>query len=392
MWKNTDDNTVVGNSVNVSLLKAGNYQLTATNQYNCSVTSPVISIPLAAFAAITPANPVASNAACGQNNGVIKLDGFTNANALASYQWIKGVTNESLGSQMSITGLGEGNYKLIATDTNGCVKTIYSADITVGAKPQIDKSDIQVVNDRCSLKEASINGLQIRGSSNTPTYTWTDGNGMLVSTSLDIKNIGEGNYQLTVKDGAFCVITGETIHVTNDNSDPLPQYDDLIIPRNTATTLKVNNSSEGTYFLYADPAGNQLIEENTTGIFNTPVLNADRIFYVKHINGGCVSQAKQIKITVVDKSEFAVPTAFTPNRDGLNEVLHVKVLGYINLEYFRIFNRFGKEVFFSKKLTDGWDGRVNGREQPSGVFIWMARGKDLLGNTVESKGTIMLIR
>lgn len=76
----------------------------------------------------------------------------------------------------------------------------------------------------------------------------------------------------------------------------------------------------------------------------------------------------------------------------MNDVLHASVIGFIKLEYFRIFNRFGKEVFTAKNLNDGWDGRINGVEQPGGVYIWMAKGKDLLGNPVESKGTVVLIR
>lgn len=391
-WKNTDDNTIAGSAADALFLKAGNYQLTATNQYNCSATSPIIKVPQGEFAAISPINPSATNASCGQNNGEISIDGFINEKALSLYQWINSSTNASLGSQLKIEGLEAGNYTLVATDTNGCVKSIYSTDIIVGAKPQIDNSSINIINDNCDLKEAGISGLQVKGLVNSPAYSWKNENGIEVSTSLDVKGIGEGLYQLTVKDGEFCIITTEPLKVINDNSDPVPLYDDLIIPSNTSTTLTVNNYSKGTYLLYADPSGNQLIEENATGIFNTPVLPVDKSFYIKHVNGACSSAIKQVNVTVVDKSEFAVPNTFTPNGDNLNDMLHVRVLGYVTLEYFRIFNRFGKEVFRTKNINDGWDGKINGKEQPSGVFIWMAKGKDLLGNSIESKGTVMLVR
>ncbi|MCC6288469.1 MAG: gliding motility-associated C-terminal domain-containing protein [Chitinophagaceae bacterium] len=390
-WKNTQDSSIVGNAVDVFLLPAGNYQLTATNQYNCSTSSPIIVIPSGEFADISPMNPSATNAACGQNNGEIKITGFTNENALSAYQWINGSTNDKLGSQLKIEGLGAGNYKLMVTDTNGCVKSIYSADIIVGAKPYIDNSSVNIINDKCDLKEAGISGIQVKGLANTPSFIWTDENGRVAGTSLDVKNLGEGTYKLIVEDGDFCTIAGEEILITNDNNDPIPLYYDLIIPRNTSTVLKVNNYSTGKYLLYADAPGNQLIEENSTGIFNTDVLAVDTRFYIKHVNGACNSVIKQVNVTVVDKSEFAVPSAFTPNGDNLNDILHVKVLGYVSLEYFRIFNRFGKEVFRAKNINDGWDGKINGKEQPSGVFIWMAKGKDLLGNIVEAKGTVMLI-
>lgn len=275
-WKNTDDNSIASIDLNASYLKPGNYQLIATNNYNCSATSPIITVPQGEFAAISPINPSATNAACGQNNGKLKIDGFTNEKALLLYQWINGSTNDNIGSQLAINSLGAGNYKLMATDTNGCVKSIYNANIIVGAKPQIDKSGVSIINDKCDLKQAGISGLQVNGLVNSPAYSWTDENGLIVSKSLDIKNIGAGTYQLTVEDGEFCIITGEPIHVSNSNIDPLPQYDDLIIPRNTSTTLTLKNFSAGKYLLYADPLGNQLVEENATGNFNTAVLAMDK--------------------------------------------------------------------------------------------------------------------
>lgn len=391
-WKNIDDNSIVGDSPNALLLKPGNYQLLATNHYGCSASSPAITVPAASFANVSPTNVVASNAACGQNNGMIKIDGLTNENAVKTYGWINGETGASLGSTLSISGLGEGNYKLNVIDTNGCVKTIYNVDISVNAKPQINMDNVSVINDKCELGGASINGIQVNGLANAASYTWTNADGTVVGSSLNINNLEEGSYQLTVQDGPFCTIIGNIISITNDNSSPTPQYDDLIIPRNTATTLKVNNFLNGKYYLYANPSITQLLEENTTGTFNTSVLTNDQILYVQYMNGNCISPIKPVKIAVVDKSEFAIPSAFTPNKDGLNDILHVKVIGYIKLEYFRVFNRFGQEVFFTNNLTAGWDGKVNGTEQPSGIFVWMALGKDLLGNIVQSKGTVMLIK
>ncbi len=391
-WKNIDDNTIVGDQMNVSSLKAGEYQLFATNQYNCSASSPPITVPPGEFADISPMKPSITNAACDQNNGTIRIEGFTNENALSIYHWINSSTNDNLGSQLTIEQLGAGNYKLMATDTNGCVKQIFSADINLGAKPQIDKSRAGILDDKCNLNEAAIKGFQIIGLINSPEYLWKDENDNIVSTSLDVSGIGEGTYQLTVKDGAFCIVMSDPITITNDNSTPLPSYTDLIIPRNTSTTLLVNNYLAGKYLSYSDPLGNQLIEENSTGIFNTSVLDEDKSFYIRHINAACSSEIKKVNVTVVDKSEFAVPTAFTPNGDNLNDILHVNVIGHIELFSFKIFNRWGKLVFQTNDITKGWDGRLGADSQPAGMFVWTAEGKDLMGNTIRSNGSFALIR
>jgi gliding motility-associated-like protein len=165
-----------------------------------------------------------------------------------------------------------------------------------------------------------------------------------------------------------------------------------VLPRNTVATLTIKNFQPGSYFLYSDSAGTQLIQQNTTGVFTTGPLTADVDYYVKFASGSCASFITHIKITVVDKSFFAIASAFTPNNDGLNDRLDLKVIGYIDVEYFRIFNRNGEEVFFTKTINNGWDGRYKGSTQPGGVFVWMAKGKDINGNIISSKGTFVLIR
>ena len=65
-----------------------------------------------------------------------------------------------------------------------------------------------------------------------------------------------------------------------------------------------------------------------------------------------------------------VPTAFTPDGDGKNDVF--KPLVYENLKQynFTVFNRWGTLVFQSKTAGEGWNGAVAGVKQDSGIFIW----------------------
>ena len=94
----------------------------------------------------------------------------------------------------------------------------------------------------------------------------------------------------------------------------------------------------------------------------------------------------------MDKSYFTIPTAFTPNGDGKNDGLPVRVIGYIELNNFKIYNRFGELIFTTKKLNDRWDGTYKGSFQPTGAYIWMAEGKDIKGNLIKDKGSIILLR
>jgi gliding motility-associated-like protein len=87
------------------------------------------------------------------------------------------------------------------------------------------------------------------------------------------------------------------------------------------------------------------------------------------------------------------PTAFTPNNDGLNDVF--KVLGGYGLQqfYLVIFNRWGQKVFETNDYTKGWDGTLNGKKQPAGLYSWRCRLKKEDEDVLEEKkGVVTLIR
>ncbi len=101
----------------------------------------------------------------------------------------------------------------------------------------------------------------------------------------------------------------------------------------------------------------------------------------------------QIKIRVLYNCYITVPTAFTPNGDGLNDFLYpLNAYKADNLE-FRIYNRYGQMVFETTDWTRKWDGKINGKPQASGTFVWMLSYIDHdSGKKIFLKGTSVLIR
>jgi gliding motility-associated-like protein len=88
-----------------------------------------------------------------------------------------------------------------------------------------------------------------------------------------------------------------------------------------------------------------------------------------------------------------VPTAFTPNNDGKNDVFRPIAVGMSKINYFSVYNRWGQLLFTTKtNAKDGWDGRIDGRLQNTGVFVWMVSAVDYLGKSFFLKGTVTLIR
>jgi gliding motility-associated-like protein len=87
-----------------------------------------------------------------------------------------------------------------------------------------------------------------------------------------------------------------------------------------------------------------------------------------------------------------VPTAFTPNSDGKNDVIRPIMAGIKELKHFRIFNRWGQLVYETKQEGDAWDGKVNGQLQGTHVFVWTVSAIDYLDQPYFAKGLITLIR
>ena len=107
---------------------------------------------------------------------------------------------------------------------------------------------------------------------------------------------------------------------------------------------------------------------------------------------GCFADDNIRIIVFKTLPDIFVPTAFTPNRDGRNDVLRPKPVGLKRFNYFRVYNRWGEMVYSTSDIGAGWDGRIKGREQASGTFIYVTEGTDYLDNKIFRKGTVVLIR
>ncbi len=106
---------------------------------------------------------------------------------------------------------------------------------------------------------------------------------------------------------------------------------------------------------------------------------------------GCTDSTVHI-LNVVDNCYIAVPNAFTPNGDGVNDYLYpINAYKATNL-LFNVYNRLGELVFTTTDMNNKWDGRRLGAEQSAGAYIWILQYNDAAGKKVFLKGTTILIR
>ncbi|RAJ73908.1 gliding motility-associated-like protein [Chitinophaga dinghuensis] len=125
-----------------------------------------------------------------------------------------------------------------------------------------------------------------------------------------------------------------------------------------------------------------------------PVLLSDRdttyILKVSNIQGCSGYDTMHVKFYA--GPEMYIPSAFSPNGDGVNDRFRFIPVGMISYKYFRIYNRWGQELYASTDFHTGWDGTIQGKPAPVDTYIWILDATDLNGNQIQRKGTVTLVR
>ena len=99
------------------------------------------------------------------------------------------------------------------------------------------------------------------------------------------------------------------------------------------------------------------------------------------------------KLEVSNDIVVAIPKAFTPNHDNLNDVIKIEYgAGVKLLKTFTIFNRFGKIVFQTNDITKGWDGMYNGYEQEMDAYSYLIDYVTFKDVSMRKTGSFILMR
>jgi gliding motility-associated-like protein len=132
----------------------------------------------------------------------------------------------------------------------------------------------------------------------------------------------------------------------------------------------------------------------TTHTISGLAMNTTITFQVRAL-GGQVCETSLLSVavkgTTLSTKEIFVPNVFTPNGDGKNDVLLVYG-NYVASMQLRIFNQWGQLVFYSDNISQGWDGRYKGQQQPIGVYAYSLKVVLNDNTVINKKGSINLVR
>jgi len=184
----------------------------------------------------------------------------------------------------------------------------------------------------------------------------------------------------------------DTFHITVHQKIVVDAGHDTAVVFNQPLQLHAS-SDDSTANIYSwDPA---------TGLDNAfipnPVAllgaNIDSVRYVVKAatEVGCFGLASILVKVFKTLPDIFVPSAFTPGGTA-NNIFRPIPVGIANFQFFRVYNRYGQLVFSTTVAGKGWDGRVGGKLQEPGTFVWMVQGVSYTGKTVFHKGTMVMVR
>ena len=186
---------------------------------------------------------------------------------------------------------------------------------------------------------------------------------------------------------------------------PKPSYDTV-----TVTVLPKVQASAGrdTMIVFGQPlelkasGGENYLWTPPSHLNNVNILNPiakitetiDSIRYKVYVRDllGCLDSATILVKIFRTNPQIFVPTGFTPNGDGLNDVLKPIAVGVKRIDYFRVYNRWGQLVFSTTVNGQGWNGEISGKPQTTNTFVWLVKAVDYTDKPIFQKGTSTLIR
>ncbi|MDX2002188.1 MAG: gliding motility-associated C-terminal domain-containing protein [Chitinophagales bacterium] len=289
-----------------------------------------------------------------------------------TYQWSSGDTTRNATVRPTATT----EYSILANDTTGCGNTD-KVTVSVFAAPAADAGDSVTV---CAGNTVSVN------ASADGSFTWEPTNGLSDPNSLTptITPDSSVSYILTVSGQNGCSnkdTLNITVQVLSENKDSLglckDQTLELSLPETAGAQYQWNNGDV-----------TRTISVNVPGV------------YTALYNDGSGNCPARYVFSVQDydcESILQIPTAFSPNGDGLND--YFTIFGKNIVKYqLEIFNRWGELVYSTtdanelNDLQKGWDGRHRGELQNLAAFVYRVRATDALGVSIDKSGSFTLVR
>jgi gliding motility-associated-like protein len=295
----------------------------------------------------------------------------------ATYLWSgpagfnAGVSTPSFIAQNNSTG----QYNVVVTDQFGCKNTA-ATNVVTNPKPVVTVSATQKICEGDSVT------LQASGGS---AYLWSPSSGLSAFNIANpvAKPIDTTTYTVIVSSNINCTDTAKVIvnvfKKPTANAGP-----DKILLKGQSVVLEgiVGGSDISFSWIPVTYLNNPLLAQPVATPYTDMLYKLE---VISRVNCGIATDEVFVKVY----NDIYVPTAFSPNNDGLNDTWRIEALVAVPLAKLMVYNRFGKVIFESTGNSRVWDGTYKGEALPNGAYVYMI---DLKNGRPIKKGTVMILR
>ncbi len=286
------------------------------------------------------------------------------------------------------------DVKLTITDTIGCQKTFDDSVmiIYIGVRTRVHDTSVCLTDSMSMLAYVEV----IPEGRLQPTYLWSPANNIGQTDGLGTNFFGLGTFIYTITATTPPMASNANGCIATD-TERIVSYPPVTLTNLTSSPTaipfggSIQLSASGAVYYTWKPDNGTLDNNNINNPVASPV-DPSTVYTVYGMNlYGCVDSAN-ITITLDNTMFEGMPTGFTPNGDNLNDIFKITKLKFPKLVDFRIFNRWGQEVFQTANPEVGWDGTYHGTPQDIGVYNWIITLGYVNGENKTFKGTVTLIR
>jgi gliding motility-associated-like protein len=362
-------------------LIAGNYQVTATDTVTGCSGNAVLTITQPSSLRINSSR-LTPNLCVGDLLGAIQLQ-IVGGTPKYNIKWSNG------DSSTSISRLRAGTYAVTIKDVNECT--------LIDSLQLRQPNGIVVTNEVKPVKcygnaDGTITLTAIGG---TPPYRYSTDN-VIYNGINKLVGLKSGDYNIYAVDNNNCqwfdrvtVPTPPkfTIEVGPDRT--------ILLGDSTRLSADAHNARGNVVFTWKAPYDSTLSCKICPAPMSKPLFTILYNVSAKD-TAGCIA-TDALTVTVEKPRLVAIPTGFTPNGDGFNDVFYVHGRDGVKVKVFKIYDRWGEMVFSAMDFkpndaTYGWDGTFHGEPMNTGVFVWTLEVQYLDGATDVFKGNFTLLR
>ena len=285
------------------------------------------------------------------------------------YFWSTGETTPT------ITVFESGTYTVEVTNSNGCIGISDPIEVVVQTDPDAAVVTVQGETTICN------NESTILSSNSTENNQWLkDGWAISGATDPTLEVDESGNYQVQVTHQNNVVVVSEPIEimvlpefeaeieVSSTIGDTTDIFDFQIFATENITSATWD-FGDGNTSTELSPK-HQYLQEGTYSVEVLSMNSNGCEYNVIETNFVVVKNGDNPSVINNPTGDLFIPTAFTPNGDGENDMLFIRGGNIIEMT-FMIFNQWGEEVFISQDQSTGWDGTMQGVCVQNGTYTYL---------------------